>query len=851
MNGQDTASQRRDRWVPFALLALTTIAFWPALSGDFLRDDVESVVRNAFVAGDLSLGRLFEAEPLGRWRPLTLVAWKAGHLVGGGSKIGFHAVSLLVHLAASSVAFLLARRLTGDVLTAFFTAALFAVHPVQSESVAWIGSLDVVLAGLFGLLALHAHVRWRDSGSPGLPVTSGVAFALALCASEWAVAVLPLAAALDFGRPPASDVSKRFTWRAYLPLLLALAAVYAGRAVAYGDAWAGFDRSVFVYEVGPARTAWLRVEMIGGLVQLVLWPFELLPSRPFVPAPEAFTGATLAPLAWLAALALAIAWTIKRDTRPLVAALIWLPVAVLPVALRLRTLGPEPISDRLAYLAVFGGTFGLTLLAFRLPRAAALATLGGLTLLSTFATHRQTGIWRNDETVLRAAGPRHNTSPAVAIRLGQGLLERYRAEADPELLSEAFLEFQKALDLLLAAREDAAILATREDHIHANLGFAWCLWYEALLQEPHEYQTAAGVFEQIVDRYPEATEAWVGLAITQTAQGRLPEAERSLRTALETDPHSARALHNLGQVFVRRERWTDAAEAFRQAQAERPGHLDDLLGEARSWVEAGEVERARAALSVARARHPKSPEPLVVEATLVAGEARGADALELVEDALELDPDNGDALLLKGKLHAARQEYQVAAQAFQRACERLPDSFEAHYNAASLLMSLSGNDAALPYLARAYRLRGDDEAGRLLASTLRATEIRSALILYELASEDARRGDDESALEWVEAAIGLRPDRIDAYLLKGGILDRLGKAEEAVEVLTYACETDPENLRAHMLLGNLLADRNREGAVFHLERALALASTADVPPATKQSMRQALQNRLDSLRENL
>ena len=131
MNGQDTASQRRDRWVPFALLALTTIAFWPALSGDFLRDDVESVVRNAFVAGDLSLGRLFEAEPLGRWRPLTLVAWKAGHLVGGGSKIGFHAVSLLVHLAASSVAFLLARRLTGDVLTAFFTAALFAVHPVQ------------------------------------------------------------------------------------------------------------------------------------------------------------------------------------------------------------------------------------------------------------------------------------------------------------------------------------------------------------------------------------------------------------------------------------------------------------------------------------------------------------------------------------------------------------------------------------------------------------------------------------------------------------------------------------------------------------------------------------------------
>jgi len=840
----------RARWIPFALLALATIALWPVVHGDFVRDDLEHVLRNPFVSGDFTLGRLFAADDaLGRWQPLTLIAWKAGHIVGGGSAAGFHAVSLTIHLAATAVAYLLARRLSGSAFIGFFAGALFALHPVQVESVAWIGALDTVLAGFFTLLALDAHRRWRDRGGGGLPLLAGLHLLLALCASELAIAVVPIAVALDLGLPPREPRLTRgpVDARSYAPFVAAALVVYAARALAFGELSAGFDRSAFVFNVPPTRTLWLRGELLGGLIELVAWPLKLLPSRPFVLEPEAFTRATLVPLLWIGALGIAIAWAVRRNIRPTLAALLWIPAATLPVLLRVRTLGPDPLSDHLAYIAVFGVALAAPLVLARLPRAVAAVPLVLLALTYGMLTHRQTAVWHDDASLLEASSADTSRSPTHTTQLGQNLLERYREEADPELLREAFERFQDSLDLLIEARTDSTIFTTREDHIRANLGLAWCLWYEALLDEVHDYQIALGVFEQIVDRYPEVVEAWIGLAIAQMALGRTLDAETALLSALQRDPHSARALHNLGQVHARRGRWREAAEAFARAREERPGHLDDLVWEARSWVEAGEPARARAALELARGRHPRSSAPLVVEGNLAASEGDFDRALKLAKRALELDPEDGEALLLKGKLHAARDETTSATATLQRACELLPESFEAHYNTAALLLSTHGPEAALPYLARAYRQRADDDAGRRLAETLRRLDVTSPLILFELADEDARRGDDASALEWVEQAIGLRPDRIEPYLLKGTLLQRSGEVDAAIETYAYVCENDPDNLRGHTLLGGLLQELEREGALFHLERALALVQTTSLPPATRRSTIQDLHNRLDAL----
>jgi tetratricopeptide (TPR) repeat protein len=849
-----TTETDRTRWVPFVVLALTTVALWPVVHGGFVRDDLEGVVRDQLVSGNLALGRLFAGDdPLGRWHPLAWVAWKAGHLVGGGSAAGFHAISLVLHLAATAVAYLLARRLSGSVFIGFFAGTLFGLHPVQVESVAWIGSLDTVLAGLFGLLALDAHRRWRDrdsgSGNRGLPLLAGIYLALAFCASELAIAVVPLAIALDVGMPPRAAVRSRFSARAYGPLVAAALVVYAARALAFGELAAGLDRATFAFNVSSTRTAWLRGELLGGLIGLVAWPLELLPSRPFVLEPETFARATLAPLLWIGALGAAIAWTLRRDIRPMLAALLWIPAAILPVLLRVRTLGPNPLSDQLAYLAVFGAVLAAPLALAHLPRTPAAVALGVLVLACGTLTHRQTAVWRDDAAVLEASTTLTSRGPAHTTQLGQASLERYRVEADPELLREAFERFQDSLDLLTEARTDPSIFTTREDHIAANLGLAWCLWYEAVLDEHHDYQIALGVFEQITDRYPEVVEAWIGLAVAQSALGHLGEAEVALDTALKHDPHSARALHNLGQVYVRRGQWTRAAEAFQQAHKERPGHLDDLVWEARSWVQAGEPDRARAALARARDGHPESSAPLVVEGNLAASEGDLDRALELAKGALDIEPDDGEGLLLVGKLHAARDETASATESLQRACRLLPESFEAHYNAAALLLSTHGAEVALPYLARAYRLRADDDAGRRLAETLRQLEVKSPLILFELASEDARRGDDAHALEWTERAIGLRPDRIEPYLLKGEVLSRSGDIDGAVVVFTYVCDNDPDNLRGHTLLGALLQDNERDGALYHLERALALAQTSSLPPATRRSTIQSLQSRLRTLRE--
>ena len=380
MSSEGSGAPARD-WAVFAVLAATLVAMWPTVHAGWLAADVIEVANRLTVSGALSPRAILgEADAFGRWQPLTVFAWKAGHDLGGGAAWGYHALSMAAHLAATSAAFLLARRVSGDARVGLLAALLFGLHPLQVESVAAIAALGRPLCTLFTLLAVNAWLSWRSGGSRGTPITVALAFLLAILADGAAIAVPLVIALADMGRrafagePPTEPFAARLkpAARGYGALVAVVIVAYALRAMAYGDLTAGLDLWRLDYGVPAARLAWLRVEIVGGTLGLLAWPFGADTLRPFQPDPTLASRDVLVPLVGLLVWAGALTLTLRRRARPWLIAVAW-PVAVLlPIALRLRTLGPFPLADRWAYAAVFGIALLFALGAFRwLPRQVA------------------------------------------------------------------------------------------------------------------------------------------------------------------------------------------------------------------------------------------------------------------------------------------------------------------------------------------------------------------------------------------------------------------------------------------------------------------------------------------------
>jgi tetratricopeptide (TPR) repeat protein len=829
--------ERSRLWVPLACLALVALPYLFGLRGEFVYDDLAMVVRNPRITGFSHLPEILtrpmldfldpeQASRIGYYRPVAGVALITGYALRGGQAIGFKLVSLLLHLAATAVAYRLARRLTRSEAIAFFAALLFGLHPTHVEGVTWISAINDPLFGLFSLLSLDAFVAWRDAGSEGFAWKAAAWLLPALLSKEMGAAVVPMALAIDLGRSSAL----RAIGRAYGPFAATLGVYLLARMIVFGDVLAGFDRTTTDFGVGGGRLLQLRFEMLGGFLWLLAWPGSLNLFRPFHPELPLGDPEFLRAIACIGALCLLSVWLRKQRSGLALACALLVPAAISPALLRPQSLGMFPLSDRFLYLAALGWALLLVLLATRyLPRKAAYAALLLLAAAYGIRSGARTRFWRDERTLFALAAEESPRIPYVHWGYARVLLDEYhRNRKDLEALQTAHVEAQTALDLLEAAQKgDASIYGASNDHVQSNLALAWCLLYEAEIDEYHDYETALRVFEAVAARYPQSAEAQAGLGVVSMQLNRYAEAEAALRKATELNPSNADAHHNLGVLRIRQGDMKGAAKAFEEALRYRPDSLDDLIKLAQTREQSGDRAGALAAAARAQERHPDSAGPLVIRGTIAASEGKLDEALADVQQALALERDDGEALILKSQILLARGEKAGAKIALLRATELLPQSFNAHYNAAALLLQEEGLEAALPYLVRAYDLRRDDATGKLLHERLAAMQIDDPDVLSRLAAADLDRGDESDALDWLDRAIEKKADYGPALYMKAVVLQKRGDATGAEALLRKACDAMPGSFDAHMQLGRLLAkaSRNAEALPF-LERALDIARTA-------------------------
>jgi tetratricopeptide (TPR) repeat protein len=692
-----------------------------ALGGEFVYDDLLLVGQNPALR---SLARLPEAlgaaywgfldadsaARIGYWRPLTTVALFLGHQLGGGSPAGFHAVSLLLHLAASAAVFVLARKLSGGAWIALATALLFGLHPVQVEAVAWISAVNDPLQALCVLLGLIAFLRWREGGSEGVPKVTCACLALALLAKESGAALVPLALVVDLSRGRRLQPFAR----AYAPLVLVGVGYWLTRALVFGHWAGGFDRITSYLYLDFVRSLTIRAELLGGAFELLAWPAQLSLFREVRPEVGAADSVVVRAFLWILAWAALVALAAFRRSPKALAALLLIPAALVPVLIRFESIGRFPLSERFLYLSVAGLALLVALALARLPRVLGVLGVGVLAVVFGLRSHARIGFWKDELTLFRHAVAASPESLYVHWGLGRVLLGEYKRTQDWVTLQEAHQAFLTAQDLGSppgGERVPTSRLVTPYDLLQANLGVGWYYFLCALAQ-PSEctFEEAELIFQATAERAQKGpfqsahAYALTGVGLSMLYQDEYDEAEATLLRAVELFPGLREAWFNLGQLERRRGDWGQAKDYFESALDIAPGDVQSLIGLGEALVQTDQGKEARRVLSRALELAPENAELMVHLGALHGREGDPAKALEWLDRALTHDGRLGNGHLLRGKALLQLNDPRRAVSAFQEACRYMPDNFEAHYNLGVLLLQHGLNEDGKGFLERALEI---------------------------------------------------------------------------------------------------------------------------------------------------
>lgn len=655
------------RWTAAAvcalLAALTWAVFGQTLGHEFFNfDDEQSVYGSPQVVGGLHLASLrwaFTHAVLGHWGPLTTLSHLVDCQVYGLHPWGHHLSNVILHGLGAMLLFAALWRMTACRWRSAFAAAVFAIHPLRVESVAWVTERKDVLSGVLFMLILLAYAGYVRKPSAGRYLALLLVFALGLMAKSMLVTVPFVLLLLDFW-PLGRFVRDRATVVKLLWEKLPLLALSAGCAVVQVIA----ARAA----LAPLAKLPLSVRIENGVytyaIQLrdFFWPEKLAVLYPH-PGQTFPLGQAAGALAVLMLLSLAVWWRAARQPY-LAVGWLWYLGMLFPVIGIIQS-GEIARADRYTYLPQIGLAVALAwgagdlLAALRLrPISIALAAtvvLGGL----SWQAWRQTAYWKTSETLWRRTIECTERNATAHSNLGVYLLGRNDLDA-------ALREFLAALSITPELPETefsiGAILARKDRPAEAIRHFETGLRHRPgdvaarnklglLLAERGQLDEAVGEFRKAIEAEPGNAGVRDNLATALLRQGRLEEALAQDRKAAELSPGNGDFENGIGIVLVRMGQLPEAIVHYRRALALKPGdantenNLAWLLATAPSEGVRNGPEAVRLAEHASTAAGGSDALLLSTLAAALAETGRFPEAIQTAEQALRLAGNQGDAAL--------------------------------------------------------------------------------------------------------------------------------------------------------------------------------------------------------------
>ncbi|HEX5218482.1 MAG TPA: tetratricopeptide repeat protein, partial [Verrucomicrobiae bacterium] len=684
------------------LLALITAAIYlPVLGHDFINyDDPDYVTFNEVVLRGLTgegLKWAFTTGHASNWHPVTWLSHMLDVQLFGVKPAGHHGTNVALHVANAVLLLLLLWQLTGVIWRSAFVAALFALHPLHVESVAWVAERKDVLSTFFGLLCLlayGAYARHKSTPHPTLSPDeaerannkSKVAYALTftflalgLMSKAMLVTWPFVMLLLDVWPLKRIELS---TFNVQLPTLKRLILEKLPFfALVIGSCVATFLVQQSAGAVTTMENLPLEDRLANAVVSyakylfMTIWPADL---AIFYPHPELRYPASTQWSGWAITLTLVVlagiswlAFKRQRELPYLFTGWFWYLGILVPV-IGIVQVGTQGLADRYTYVPLIGIfvviAWGSHLLIERLKMPPFIRPLLGLVALVSCAiiSYQQVLVWRDDFTLFGHAlkvttgnAPAHSTLGKAWAKKG---------------------DYAKALEHLRAARE----AYPHYPNVRYDTGLT--LFYMGRYEEAIEEYLAE------LAHKPDHLMARNNLATAYRFAGKPDEAIEHYRLVLDVQPDHPQSLRGLGSTLMELGRAEEAVTYLNRAVELNPELEGARVELARALAFAGQFDRAQSVLNVAG---PEKPAIALLLGEILSKAGKTNEAAEFFQDVVRRFPKIADELLNEGKRQLAAGQLNAALTSFNTAVQLSPNLAEAHQGVGIALAQLGRVDEAV------------------------------------------------------------------------------------------------------------------------------------------------------------
>jgi protein O-mannosyl-transferase len=709
-------------WVISAVLAVITwLIFGQSLAHQFVTyDDPNYVYENAKVTAGLSLKNVawaFMHTVGGNWHPLTTISHMFDCQVYGLKPAGHHLTNVLLHTVAVILLFLVLRVMTGALWQSAFVAALFAIHPLHVESVAWVSERKDVLSAVFFMLTLGAYFRYVRTGLFTSYILVLLLFAFGLMSKPMLVTLPFVLLLLDYwplrrfapdapaknGRPARvkdrANIPQIFLEK--IPLLFLAFASCAGTLLA---------QRAFIDPIGhlslPDRLGNAAVATVIYLRQLV-WPSGL---SVFYPHPRNSLSLLEVSMATISLLAASAAAFLYRRKHPyFLTGWFWFLGMLVPVS-GIVQVGEQAHADRYTYLPQIGlyiaATWFITdtVSSWRHRRFFLGTAMATSIILFMWPAWKQTSYWRDSRALW---------THALAVN----------SQNDTAYISLCDLDLREN-------RLDDAIF-------HAS---------------------------KAVEIRPNSPDAQSRLGVALSASGRNEEAKVHFQKVLETHQARPRVHYNIATLFLNTGHLDEAIAEFENELQIQPDFVEAHNNLGGALTSKGELDAALVHLQKAMELDPHLPKVHHNIATILLRQGRTDPAIVHLQKELQLNPSSAEAHNDLGIALSQKGTIDQAIREWQRALELQPNNLNAYCNLVWIFATfpddaIRSGPKAVALGERALQLagEGDPRIYRLLAAAYAENG------QFDKASEIAQRGSQLAIKQGNYALANTLESNIDRY----------------------------------------------------------------------------------------
>ncbi|MBU1743953.1 MAG: tetratricopeptide repeat protein [Proteobacteria bacterium] len=480
------------------------------------------------------------------WQPLTWLSLMLDYKMYGTGAGGYHVTNVLIHLVNTLLLFFIFARITGGLWKSGFVAALFAVHPLHVESVAWVMARKDVLSAMFWLLTMAAYAYYADNPSFRRYVWVFIAFGLGLMSKPMLVTLPFVLLLLDFWPlrrfQGGAIIAGRRLILEKIPLIALSAAISAitiyaqdlsGALTSFGD-------------IGLSERMVNAVVSYGGYVAKMLLPVNL---ACFYPYPTSFPISVVLLSGSFLGAACFFSFRYIRTAPYLAMGWLWYLITLLPVS-GIIQVGVQAMADRYTYIPLIGLFIAIAwgipdllkgnpFYRYFIPVAA-----GTTILLFVILTYNQTGVWKDSGVLFEHAIAVTEGNYVAHNNLGIHLLGHKR-------FGEAASHFEKVVQI-----------KPGEEKYLNNLGIA--------LSRQKRYEDAMTYYLRAIAVNPRFAESYYNAADVCLFSGRENEALAYYKKALHLRPGNAAAENNVAEILIRQEKLDEAIIYLRAAIKHHP-----------------------------------------------------------------------------------------------------------------------------------------------------------------------------------------------------------------------------------------------------------------------------------------